>query len=165
MENKEQQIPIFFRNSIIETFKVQLGTHVEIEAIIPDSAKNTLSPDIACLSVLGIRSSSHNGSLSLGFPKDTFLAIVDKMLGEKHTEIGPSNSDASGELLNIIYASARSKVNQLGFDFQPAIPTTVVGKDMHVAIGGETTVLKMPCKSELGPFILSFGLRRNDGKG
>ncbi len=49
------------------------------------------------------------------------------MLGEKHTQINAEVSDAVGEMTNMIYGSAKTTLNQLGYNFEMAIPTVISG--------------------------------------
>jgi CheY-specific phosphatase CheX len=160
MPSNEAAIPAFIRQAILDTFKVQANLDVTIGSVATVKSSEPAGP-VDCLSVLGIKSSEHTGSLSLWFPKPTFLAILERMLGEKFTDITPDNVDACGEFLNIIYASARLNINQAGFDFQPAIPTTVSGKELSVVSGAQAQVMRLSCESELGPFTIGFSLQKS----
>jgi CheY-specific phosphatase CheX len=82
------------------------------------------------------------------------------MIGEKHAAVTPENADACGELLNIIYASARVKINEAGFDFQPAIPTTVSGSRISLPLGQYSSFIKFTAESPHGPLTLALALKR-----
>lgn len=159
MASNESAIPGFIRQAILDTFKTQASLDVNIASVATVKAGEAAGP-VDCLSVMGFKSSEHTGSLSLWFPKPTFLAILERMLGEKYADINAENMDAAGEFLNIIYASARLKINQSGFDFQPAIPTTVCGKELSVVSGAHAQVMRLNCESELGPFTVGFSLTK-----
>lgn len=159
MAGNESAIPGFIHQAILHAFKVQANLTVSIGAVAAVKSTEPAGP-VDCLSVIGLKSSEHTGSLSLWFPKPTFLAILERMLGEKFDDITPDNVDACGEFLNIIYASARLNINQAGFDFQPAIPTTVSGKELSVVSGAHAHVLRLTCESELGPFTVGFSLQK-----
>ena len=159
MPSNEALIPGFIRQSIIDAFRVQATLDVTIAAAVTVKSSEPAGP-VDCLSVIGIKSSDLQGSLSLWFPKTTFLALLERMLGEKFTEITHENVDACGEFLNIIYASARLNINQSGFDFQPAIPTTVSGKELNVMSGAGAHVLRFTCESEAGPFTVGLSLQK-----
>lgn len=157
----ESAIPTFFQNSVVETFSVQVQLPVTLassNAEGPDAPKADIHCD--CMSVLGLKCDQFTGSLAIGFPAKTFLAILERMIGEKHAAISPQNVDACSELLNIIYASARVKINEAGFRFEPAIPTTITGKDLALALSSLSKTLKLTYESECGPFILALSLKR-----
>ncbi|RZA08049.1 MAG: chemotaxis protein CheX [Proteobacteria bacterium] len=157
--SNESAIPGLIRQAILDAFKVQGSLDVKIaSATVVKSGEAGLSVD--CLSVIGLKASGHTGSLSLWFPKETYLALLERMLGEKYPAINNENADACGEFLNIIYASARLHINQAGFDFQPAIPTTICGTNLSVATGAHAQTLRFVCESELGSFGVGFSLQK-----
>lgn len=153
-----KHIPSCLQKAIVSTFEVQLGMKVKVDLSLTVQNLKTNATD--CMSNIALKSSGLVGSLSLGFPTKTFLQLVEKMLGETYSEITPENSDASGELLNIIYASARKNINEGGFDFEPALPTTVIGKELLLSRSNLTgKVLYFDCVSEVGPFGVTLSLK------
>ncbi len=68
------------------------------------------------------------GTLLISFTKDSIFQIMENMLGEKHTEINGEISDAVGELTNMIYGTAKTALNQMGYSFEMAIPTVIRGE-------------------------------------
>lgn len=156
----EAQIPLLLQNAVVEAFSIQAGIKISVGKVVMEPADSASPEAIDCMSVIGVKGGEFEGSLALGFPKLTFLNIVEKMLGEKHEKISQEISDASGELLNIIYASARIKINELGMNFQPAIPTTILGKELSLALGAASKYLKFTCQSDLGNFFVALNLKR-----
>jgi CheY-specific phosphatase CheX len=154
MATSESQLLIFFQDAIQETFSKMLGTSVEFTLI--DVQKERVS-DLDVLSVIGLKSSDYTGSASIGFSSLTFLNILEKLLGEKATELTSENCDASGELLNIIYCSARKNINEKNLNFESAIPSTVIGKNLSIANAG--ICFSVLGKSGLGEFEFAFCLR------
>lgn len=157
----EAIIPLCLHQSIVETFEIQIGGKANVDSVTTDATPKDTDQKIDCISTLGIKSENFTGSLALGFPAATFLKVIEKMLGEKHESINDNNADACGEILNIIYAGARVKINQGGFDFNPAIPTTVRGKELSIALGSQSKVLKLVCSSDFGPFFVALYLKKN----
>lgn len=151
-------IPKTLMDSMKEAFLVQASTNVEIvKASAIDSHQGQ---GAALIAAIGIKSSALNGTLAICFPKECFLGIVNKMLGEKYTDIDKDNVDAAGEMLNIIYASARVKINQLGHDFAPAIPTVTRGSSIQISHGSAPKIVRVDCKCEYGSFHLEVSLRK-----
>ena len=161
----EAIIPKSIGQAVSDTFQVQVGIKSELESATAESSDaENVNSGIDCMSVLGLKSSGFLGSLALGFPKDTFLRVLEKMIGETHEEVTPQNADACSELLNIIFASGRVKLNEAGFDFQPAIPTAVCGKNISLAFGSGNRHLKLTFCTEFGKFIVALSLRKQNGK-
>lgn len=151
-------VPKTLITSLKEAFSIQASTPIEIigaKAVTPSRL-----PGIDIASVMGIRSTKLEGSLALCFPVVTFLGIVNHMLGEKYTEVTPENADAAGELLNILYAQARVKLNEAGYDFTPALPTVVRGEQIEVSHGALGMIVRIECKCQFGSLYLEVGLRK-----
>jgi CheY-specific phosphatase CheX len=150
-------IPKSLIESLKETFSIQASTTIEILKVCAVEPVHSSSADL--IAAIGMKSSTVSGTLAICFPKSSFLGMVNKMLGEGFSEITVENSDAAGEFLNIIYASARVKMNQAGHDFAPAIPTVTRGSDVKISHGGVPKIVKVDCRCEHGEFHLEVSLR------
>jgi chemotaxis protein CheX len=101
--------------------------------------------------MIGITSPSIQGSMSVHFPEPVFLELMNQMLGESMTRIEPGFEDGAAEITNIIFGNAKTKLNELGFKIQMALPTLMRGKRIET-IGGH------PSKNTLGvEFVLDSG--------
>ncbi len=78
--------------------------------------------------VVGMVSNEYKATLTLSFPKPAILLILENMLGEKYNDITNEVFDAVGELTNMIYGSAKGTLNDLGYNFEMAIPTVIKGQ-------------------------------------
>ncbi len=78
--------------------------------------------------IVGMTAPPLRGQLTLSFPKNAILLIIENMLGEKNTEITQEVCDAVGELTNMIYGTAKTSLNQLGYNFEMALPTVIHGE-------------------------------------
>lgn len=78
--------------------------------------------------VVGMVSNDWRATLTLSFPKNAILLILENMLGEKYNEITDEVHDAVGELTNMIYGSAKTSLNDMGYNFEMAIPTVIKGQ-------------------------------------
>ncbi|RYZ87573.1 MAG: chemotaxis protein CheX, partial [Proteobacteria bacterium] len=67
------------------------------------------------------------GTLLISFSKGSIFHIMQNMLGEKHEELTDEVSDAVGELTNMIYGTAKTALNQMGYNFEMAIPSVIRG--------------------------------------
>lgn len=77
--------------------------------------------------LVGMVAGKMKGTMSISYEKESILSIYENMLGEKITDIGPEVSDCVGEITNMIYGSAKTILNQMGYAFEMAIPSVVKG--------------------------------------
>ncbi len=154
-----KNIPPCVTHSVVNTFEVQFSMESKVRGMSM-ALESIRGIEIDCLSTLSLESTNLLGTLAIGFPRHTLFKILEGMLGETFTELTPENSDASGEILNIIYGSARKVINEGGFDFKPAIPMTVLGTGLGLAkshlVG---TALFYECESSAGPFVVILSLK------
>lgn len=143
--------------SLKDAFQVQASTAVEIKKV--EAIKAAPIEDIALLASVGMKSASFQGVAALFFPSRTFLGVINRMLGESYADVTDENADAAGELMNILYASARVKINKAGNDFLPAIPTVVKGANIGMMHGGVPMIGRITCECEFGPFFVEVSLR------
>jgi chemotaxis protein CheX len=117
--------------------------------------------DTACGDISGIIGMTGDavGSLALTFNEECILDIVDRMLGEKHTEINRAVLDAVGELTNMISGASRKMMEKDNLKVFAAIPTIVFGKAHTVRhiIKGPSIVL--PFTTEKGQFVIDVCLK------
>lgn len=83
------------------------------------------------------------GTLLISYGKDSIFHILENMLGEKYTTINGDVSDAVGEMTNMIYGSAKTTLNQLGYNFEMAIPTVISG-DFKIVHADKGATLVIP---------------------
>jgi len=98
--------------------------------------KDAVSGDISA--IISIVSPKQRGSMAISFEESCFLYVVGELLGEKQEKIGPENSDAAAELCNQIFGITKRRLNEMGWELQPAIPTVITGpghRIQHQAAG------------------------------
>lgn len=111
-------------DSVIKTVKTMASTDLTpgkpfIEASFQQKG------DIA--GTVGMIAPPLKGTLLICFDKASIFTILENMLGEKYTELNREVQDAVGELTNMIYGSSKTSLNQLGYNFEMAIPTVITG--------------------------------------
>ncbi len=96
--------------------------------------KTTLPKDSARFAaVIGITSPTIQGSMSVHFPEAVFLSLMNRMLGESMTQIEPGLEDGAAEITNIIFGNAKTKLNELDFQIQMALPTLLREKESRTS--------------------------------
>lgn len=146
-------------NSIIDGVKKTLTTMASTDTTCGKpfvETKNVARGEVA--GVVGMVSKQYKATLTLTFPKKAILTILENMLGEKHEEINNEVFDAVGELTNMIYGSAKATMNDLGYDFEMAIPTVIKGQFVMLQ-HAKSTSLVIPFKiNETNEFFIEISI-------
>ncbi len=102
-----------------------------------------------------------DGSLAMSFTEPCIIGIVEKMLGEKFTDMNRSVLDAVGELTNMISGAARKMMEKDDLKVVAAIPTIVFGRAHTVrhVIKGPSIVI--PFTTDVGEFVIDVCLKSN----
>ena len=101
----------------------------------------TMKGEIA--GMVGMVAPPLKGTLLITFSKDAILHVCENMIGEKYPEINKDVSDAIGELTNMIYGQAKATLNQMGYNFEMAIPSVIRG-DFIIAKASKGATLVIP---------------------
>ncbi|OFZ19193.1 MAG: hypothetical protein A2X94_11250 [Bdellovibrionales bacterium GWB1_55_8] len=115
----------------------------------------------AVAGLIGLTSSVVNGSIVLCFPKEVFLQLMEKMIGENPGEITKENEDAAAELLNIIFGQAKVVLNRKGYAVQMAIPSVLRGGEVHSSYSSVHKVRVYPFETPAGQFYVEFLLNEH----
>ncbi len=142
-----------FIDSTINTMLIQASLNV-ISA--PPMLKEDFIEDIDIIGVVSLVSKIYEGSISLCFPKQTFINICNKLFGENHTEINSEIEDAAGELLNMIFGSAKAHLNaKYNYQIPRALPAIISGQSLKLTQSFGSTIV-IPFASELGSFHIEI---------
>lgn len=138
--------------------KVQATVEVQgAQTAIYDAS--TFKFPIAVAATIGIIGDFVKGGTTLAFPKDTFIAIANKMLGESYQDITSENQDLSGELLNIIFGSIKSKFTDTKkIPIQPAVPIVLRSQDLRFSFDTKEPTHIISFKTSLGSFYAAASI-------
>lgn len=103
--------------------------------------------------IIGMVAGDAKGTLLICFTSKSAFKIIENMLGEVHTNLTPEVMDAVGELTNMIYGSAKTTLNKMGYEFEMALPTVVTG---DFQIGGSHNGVKLSIPFLIEPDINLF---------
>jgi chemotaxis protein CheX len=146
-------IDVKFINPVI------MGTIKTLETmtgVLPEAGKpyvkqkSEISGDIS--GIIGITSSTYEGSIALSFTKKLFLAVVSKMLGEECKVIDEGTKDAVAELVNIIFGQAKKTLSDEGYLFDKSLPSIITGEAHTIDYQSNLPVMVIPFKTSLGDF-------------
>ncbi len=133
-----------FADSMIKTLGDMAQTKVTPGKPSIENKIGALKGEVA--GIIGMVAGGAKGTLIICFSTKSAFKIIENMLGEVHTDLTPEVTDAVGELTNMIYGSAKTTLNKMGYEFEMAIPTVVTG---DFQIGGSHTGVKLSI-----PFII-----------
>ena len=140
-----------FIEAVYELFQTMLQGKVERGAIGVSSG-DAKPKDI--MAIIGI-SGPTRGTVALGFPAQTALAMVGRILGMQVTEIDETVSDGVAEVVNMVAGSAKAKLNAgHGQPLDLSLPTVVYGDRYNVQYPSKVVWLEVPFTSDLGEFNL-----------
>ncbi len=149
-----------FIEAVTNTLKVQAQTpcHPGKPHMLKVEDKK-YAPGVGIVGIITLATTKLNGTISLVFSEPVFLKIYENMFAEKHDKITGDIQDCAAELLNIIYGTAKTKVNEMpGYDLQPAIPTVLSGEKMNLHQKTKEKVIILPFESSVGPFQMEIAL-------
>jgi CheY-specific phosphatase CheX len=128
MNQIQQEFQQAFTEAAVMTFQELCGFKTQAELITSE----TESPEMMVIAgLVGVTESSFEGSMSIGFSEVGFLETMEKMLGEKHTEVNREIEDGAAEFANIIFGQAKVKLNEKNHQFKPAIPCVIRAEELN----------------------------------
>lgn len=117
------------------------------------------SDDIAIAGVISLSTEQFSGSITLAFTEVVFLKIYESMCGEVVEKMTAEIEDAAGELLNIIYGSAKTKINEMhNYKLAPALPTILSGEKIKIRQTTYQKVIVLPFKTDFGLFRVEISI-------
>jgi len=141
---------------IIETLKIQCSVVPRVGKPYNRGKKHLDDIDIAA--EIKLTSQAFQGTLAICFPENTFLKIMEGMLGEKFPEIDDDLVDGAGELLNIIFGFAKRILNDNGHDIEIAIPNVFMGEEIGKRDQSQANVGLIPFSSDAGNFYMEIAM-------
>lgn len=138
----EGQVILNIGNGIVETLRMMAEVEATFER--PFAVKNWVSPtDVSVF--LRLDSGDHRGLLQFHFNKNTAKLIIDKMTDSDIALDSDELLDGVGEISNIFYGAAKTKLNQIGFNLKMTIPKACWTKNLPLSTT-ETTCMLIPFK-------------------
>lgn len=143
-----------FLDATMHVLKTQSSTEAIPGQIFKKEPQEKFPGDIS--GVIGLVSDVFTGSVVISFPKETFLGIMSRMLGEEFTEITQDIEDGAGELTNIIFGQAKITLNERGYGINTAIPSVITGKNHSISQVSKGPRLVIPFETDVGAFFVEI---------
>lgn len=100
--------------------------------------------------LIGMVGPQMKGSLSITFDEALALEIMQRMLGEKPSEINAEVTDMVGEITNMICGGAKNDLGDKGYEFAMATPIVVSGQGHTITHQVDGPKIIMPFASDDG---------------
>ena len=137
-----------------KVFETQVG--MSLTPGKPEIKKGADSRHMDIAGIINMNCKQFNGTIAICFPEDVFLKIYDAMLDEKVDKIYAEVSDCAGELLNIIYGTAKTILNEKGYEVEKAIPAVLSGASINLRFKSKIPTLVIPFKCDAGIFWMEI---------
>ena len=148
-------------NAFLKSTKSVIETMAKVEprAAAPKVRTDNRTSGIVS-GLIGLAGPALNGNMLLSFDQEAILAIVSSMFGEEFEEVNDDVVDAVGELTNVISGAAKVELGKRGYQFEMAIPVTIVGQNVEISQISRTTVIQIPFSLAKGSFTVDCQLEK-----
>lgn len=147
-----------FIEGALETLKTQCQTTCKPGKMFLRGAGNEMRLHVEIAAIIGLTSKVFKGSISICFPRATFLKIMGRMLGEDYQEVTSDLEDGAGELLNIIFGHAKRVLNEKNYAIEKAIPSIARGTGLSVKHFTPKPTVVLPFSSDAGDFEIEVAM-------
>lgn len=129
--NTEVKFMNAFLTGTIKTFTIQCNYEMQAQKSYLLKPNDPMPIDIC--GVIGLTSNVFRGAISLCFTEKLFLAVMGSMFQEKFDTVTDELADGAGELINIIFGTAKTILTSEGYTVEKALPTIIRGKEIKVS--------------------------------
>ena len=109
--------------------------------------------------MIGMVAGDMRGTITISFDDSAVFHILENWLMEQHDQITDEVADDVGELTNQIYGKAKTTLNELGYGFEMAIPTVILGS-VKIKSYHDGATLVLPFESKGGNFYIEITVER-----
>lgn len=145
-----------FIEAAAEVLEAEVGATIERGPIALEHSAYTTRDVTVLLSLVG----QIEGIVLYGFPEETALNLVGRMMGEPILEMDELAQSGIGELGNVITGRASIKLSQSGYESVISTPSLVLGRDARVSTL-DFRRLAVPLETQYGHFDIHLALRES----
>jgi CheY-specific phosphatase CheX len=106
--------------------------------------------------MIGFVQDQLEGTLSVGFSKDTLFKILTPFYGEELTKVDDRVLDGVGELTNTIFGIVKGVYSAEGFQFDMCLPMVAVGEVYFLYSYQPLDLVRLEFATEHGPFWIEI---------
>ncbi len=110
--------------------------------------------------MVSLHENQNEGHMMVVFPKETIFSLLEKIYGQRFTELNKSVKDAVGEVTNVLFGMIKKNLNEEGFHFRMALPSVIVmGANHEVWPDPQDPAQVLSFSTPVGSFSVSILLR------
>lgn len=118
-------------NSVCEGLQETLKMMNDIEVTFEKSSFETSwKTQGEASGIIDFEAEKFKGSLYIHFPFDVLVKLYNQMIGENHTEFSDEIMNCIGEISNMAYGVAKTKLDRFQFKLSMSIPKVSKTKDL-----------------------------------
>ncbi len=145
-------------NPILDAMVVTLSTMAQIEShaskpIVKTTGEKAIGVVTGFMVIDG---GGIKGSVALSFTFPVIQTLVKRMLRMDISSVDDVASDLAGELSNIVVGSAKSKLQDNGYDVNMSLPVVLSGNGHAIKHHVQAPVVLLPFKTECGEFVVEM---------
>ncbi len=134
----DREVVMSFGNGVIEVLKMMADVEAHFEK--PFAAMNWQSPTEVSVH-LTLSSDPYKGKIQFHFDKAIAKSIIEKMTGAGIEPDSPEILDGVGEISNMFYGAAKTKLNLQGYNLNMSLPKPCWTKDLPKPIATLTCMV------------------------
>ena len=145
--------------AFIDSTKTTFETMVFLPVVAKDAIpKNRGTPMWYISGTISLTGDDQCGNLSVMFPMDLAKAIFRSMMGMQASDPVQDEElhDVVGEIANMVAGGAKSRLQEIGFNFKIGLPTVVVGENHYLEPPREVQTVVVPMNTEKGMFYIEL---------
>lgn len=100
--------------------------------------------------LIGMVGAQTKGSFSITFDEGLALTIMERMLGERPSNINEEVTDMVGEITNMVTGGAKNLLGEKGYEFDMATPIVVSGSNHTITHKCDGPKVLIPFTSDAG---------------
>lgn len=126
-----REVILNFSNGVSETLKTMTGIESTFEKAF---VEKNWKPKTDVSVYLDLQSEPYTGQIRFHFDKLVLASLFEKMLGQAVDPNSSEVQDCIGEISNICYGYAKSKLNERGLSLKMTLPHPCLTKDLPEAV-------------------------------
>lgn len=113
--------------------------------------------------IISINDANMESSMSISFPKETYLYLVNKLLGFLHNDIDDQNQDVAIDICSEVYKESIPKLAKIGITPAVTYPMVIIGSNHRVKYTVKERIIVSEYESMFGNFKMEVvgRLRQN----
>ncbi|HIF50381.1 MAG TPA: chemotaxis protein CheX [Thiotrichaceae bacterium] len=145
-------------NPFITSASNVITTMATMEIKQGEALQCTDLPPADITGILTMVSDRVEGVLAVSFTKPVIFELTKRLLGIEPTDIDEIVEDMVGDITNMVYGSAKTILDEEGYNFDMVIPDVIQEADIAIDFPRDSMIAAVTFETEAGEFhvLISF---------